>query len=133
MVRASRRPPLLGRFRSGGLLARMGALAGMVAIVLQGAVTVAHGAQMGTLAPPAWVAFCGVDRNAPSPSKTEHGLPMCPLCQATHQIDAWLPPTSGWISASPRRVAIVAPMRVDFPIGRLALLGTQARAPPAPV
>ena len=144
MVRISHRPNLLRRFRSGGLWARAGALAGIIAILLQGVVAVAHDVQLarmdmraqgyrlalGALAP---AVFCGVGRSdgrAPAGSGSEHGLPACPLCQALHQYGAWLPPTNQWVLANGPRSDIASIEYASFPPARPAYLGTRARAPP---
>jgi hypothetical protein len=146
MVRSSYRLNLLRRFRSGGLPARIGALLGIVALLLQGALATAHGPAMTPsrmaddgsplMLGPSWLAaFCGSTAHASgdsgAPAGSGRALPTCPLCQALQHVGPWFPPVAGWAPIAPMDTAVAMITASDRPPIPPTLGFTQARAPPA--
>jgi hypothetical protein len=128
-------------------LARIAAFAGIVALLLQGALVAAHGAAPApsgmpgggyrlALGQPWLAAFCSGgatshDPGAPAGSGTDHALPTCPLCQALQHVGPWFPPVVGWALTAPVGTAVTVLSASDLrPIPPTPGF-TQARAPPA--
>jgi len=147
MTRASGRSSAFGVLRRGGLT-WLAALAGTLAILMQGAVPIAQpllmpamnsldGVHAEALAP-MWGAFCGGDqevaaKSVPSKRHGQHGAPVCPFCQAVQHAGLLLPPAAPGVAAPLALEAAVAVARPALPSAHRPSTGVQARAPPAGV
>jgi hypothetical protein len=138
-----------GRPRRAGWPARVATFGGVLAVLLQGALPIAHQAGMAMPDPhyadyrsafgaAADHALCAIDAAAPGddrPAKpgSSEPAPSCPLCLAALQATGWLPPVGVTPPAPPHSAAPVALAAVAA--GRSAAIQSdaQARAPPRPV
>jgi len=131
----------LAWFRHGRPAGRLAALAGVIAILLQTALAVAHlrlaDASGGAAAADvAGVVLCLADARTtekPAPSTPQHGLPDCVLCQAGHHTALALPPAPSTLVLPPRGASAAAPALRHVEPGHRTILGNQPRAPPAAV
>jgi hypothetical protein len=133
----------LARFRRAGWLARLATLAGVAAVLLQGALPILHqgGAAasdhryadyLAVFGDAAKITLCVVADAAPESGKpvSSHHLPSCPICLAAQQASNFLPPVG--LAApipvqSPTTVAIFA-LATSHPV--VATTDAQPRAPP---
>jgi hypothetical protein len=127
-----------------GWLTRLAGFAGIVAILLQGALPIAHQARMAASDhsySDYLVAFgdvakvCGADERTtvgdrPTKPAPSHRIPVCPICLAAQSASSFLLPT-GVIAPIPVEVAQTA-TTVAVTTVRLASVatGAQPRAPP---
>jgi len=144
MTRESGRSSVLGALRRGGLT-WLAALAGMLAILLQGAVPIAQplvmpamnsldGVYAEALAP-MWGLLCSSNpelagTSAPSKRHTQHGSPVCAFCQAVQHAGLLLTPAAPGLSAPLGFAPAVAVARPARPPAQRSSTGVQARAPP---
>lgn len=149
-ISASIQLTALARLRRAGWLARVAALAGIVAVLLQGALPIAHQAtahqlQLATSDPlyadylaafgdETTIYLCGTENAASGDKPTKpgpsHRLPSCPLCMAAQHASGFLPPVGVAMpipAQGPKTVATVV-VTVRRAVG--AATDAQARAPP---
>lgn len=138
----------LAGFRRGGGLARLAALAGVLAVLLQGALPIAHQARMATsdrlyadyliaFGEAANHALCGFDTAASGddwpakPVPSDHP-PSCPLCLAALQASSFLPPVGMAAPMPAQHSTVVTTIRVAAARPLAIASEARARAPPQP-
>ncbi len=134
----------LAGFRRGGGLARLAALASVLAVLLQGALPIAHQDRMASsdrlyadyliaFGDAANHALCAVDApGGDRPVPSDH-QPSCSFCLAALQVSSFLPP-SGMATPVPAQHATVVPtVRVAAAHAVAIPSEARARAPPQPV
>jgi hypothetical protein len=141
---------VLAGFRRAGWPARLAALAGILAVLLQGALPMAHRAGMATASEQryadylsvfgtaATVSLCSTDDAArggdrPAGPGSSHHLASCPICLAAQHATGFLPPVGGVTPAPLRSIATVVTVTEAAPRTVATATDAQPRAPPLAV
>jgi hypothetical protein len=139
----------LTRFRRAGWPARLAALAGILAVLLQGALPIAHPARaaesdrryadyLSVFGAAATLSLCRIDAAAlggdrPSGPGAAHPRSSCPICLAALHA-ASLPPPVGVVTPAPAQIfEIVLPVADAAGSPVATAIAAQPRAPPLPV